>query len=145
MHALIQQVETVPPTAGCTQADVVIGFAGLGVLIAAVQTLGELSDAVVDIFVYEDGAEEEVNSSAAGGGDGNENEENDEARDVFPLNDSNSSSAASLANKASSSNALYSQVGKMRWSSSAKVLLGAGGRDDEDVEAGLALGFGQGD
>ncbi|KAG7668588.1 hypothetical protein Ndes2526B_g03790 [Nannochloris sp. 'desiccata'] len=172
MQGLIKEIEKVPPPLRCTQADVVLGFAGLGVLIAAVQTLGELSDAVVDMFASpSSGLMESTNSAGAcaacAGGESakvpqageekekiTEEEDDDaEGRDQFPPS-SASSSATSLANKASSSSnasLLYSQqAGNMRWSSSAKVLLGGGGvvgvRDeDEDLEAGLAQGFGHGD
>jgi len=142
MQGLIDKVETVPPPLGCTHADVVLGFAGLGVLIAAVQTLGEVSDAVINMFASPANDLEE-NTSAAGG-------------EGFP---SASSSATSLANNASSSSSTREvhtqQAGNMKWSKSAKVLLGgsavggaaAGGKvdRDEDMEVGLAQGFRHGD
>jgi hypothetical protein len=167
MKELLVLVESVPPPSGCTQADVVLGFAGLGVLIAAVQTLGELSDAVLNLFVDENELlYQEVEGVVAAGaaeaemvGVQRKSEGEGEDEDQFP-SESNSSSSASLARKGNSST---SALKASKWSSSAKILLGGGGgvgvgggggssstfqgggEDDEDMEAGLASGFGQGD
>ena len=51
VQELLLDVEKSPAPLGCTQADVVLGFAALGVLVAAVQTLAEMSSAIVALCV----------------------------------------------------------------------------------------------
>ena len=46
---LLEEVERAPPALGSTQADVVLGYAALGVLVAAVQTLSQTTDAVLQL------------------------------------------------------------------------------------------------
>ena len=48
---LLAKIESMPPPSGCTHADIVLGFAAMGVLVAMIQALGDLARIVIIMAV----------------------------------------------------------------------------------------------